>query len=116
MIIKINEKEFEINTKLATTFVIEEKFKKPYLSVLGNINNLTAKDQVEIIACGITDKDERNEFKEAIKETGIGFLSEKLEEYIDELQYPGLSPEEIEEKKLKKVEQQKYMKKIGLMS
>lgn len=116
MLIKINKKEFEINTKLGTTFIIEERFKKPYLRVLSEIQNLTAKEQIEMLACGIVNKDEKNEFKEAIKELGIGELTEKLEEFIDELQYPGLTESEKEEKKLQKIAKQKHMKEIGLIN
>ena len=115
MLVTINEKEFELNTKLGTTFRIEEQFKKPYLKVLSEIENLTAKDQIKLILCGLN-KDEENEFKNAINECGLGVLSEVLEEFIDGLQYPGLSKEEIEEKKLEKVNKQKHLKEIGLIN
>ena len=115
MFIKLNEKEFEINTKLGTTFTIEERFKKPYLRVLSEIQNLTAKEQIELLNCGIN-KEEKNEFKEALKDVGIGYLTEILEEFIEELQYPGLTEKEREEKKLEKVAKQKHMKEIGLIN
>ena len=115
MFIKINEEEFEINTKLGTTFKIEEKFKKPYLKVLSDIENLNAKEQISMLSCGLS-KDDESRFKNAINEEGLGRLSEILEEFIDALQYPGLSAEEIEEKKLAKLEKQKHYKEIGLIN
>lgn len=115
MFVEINKEEFELNTKLGTTFRIEEKFKKPYLNVLSNIENLNAKEQINLILCGLN-KDDENRFKEAINECGLGKLSEILEDFIDGLQYPGLSKEEIEEKKLEKVKKQKHMKEIGLIN
>lgn len=115
MFITINEKDFELNTKLGTTFRIEERFKKPYLRVLSEIENLTSKEQINLILCGLN-KDEENEFKNAINEEGLGKLSEILEDFIDGLQYPGLTKEEIEEKKLEKVKKQKHMKEIGLIN
>lgn len=115
MFVKINEEEFELNTKLGTTFKIEEKFKKPYLKVLSEMENLTAKEQINLLICGLSGQDEISRFKKAVEECGLGELSEILEEYIDSLQYPGLTAEEIEEKKLAKLEKQKHYKEIGLI-
>ena len=115
MFIKINEEEFEIDTKLGTTFKIEEKFKKPYLKVLADIENLNAKEQINMLSCGLN-KDDEVRFKSALNEEGLGKLSELLEEFIDALQYPGLTTEEIEEKKLQKIAKQKHMKEIGLIN
>lgn len=116
MIVEINNEEFELSTKLGTTFKIEEKFRKPYLRVLGGIEDLTAKEQIDMLACGITGKEEIEKFKKAILEYGLGQLNDILEDFVDGLQYPGLSKEEIEEKKLAKVKKQKHMKEIGLIS
>lgn len=116
MFIKINGEEFEINTKLGTTFKIEKKFKKPYLRVLSSIDLMTAEEQVEMLACGIAEEVNVKKFKEVVDEIGLGELSEYLEEFIDGLQYPGLSEKEIEEKKLKKMEKQKKMKDLGLLN
>lgn len=115
MIININDKEFEINTKLGTTFKIEERFKKPYLKILSDIENLTAKEQLGLITCGLN-KDDEVEFKNCINEFGLGKLSEILEEFVDALQYPGLNSEEIEQKKLEKINKQKRMREIGLIN
>ena len=114
MLITVNNEEFDLNTKLGATFKIEEKFKKPYLRVLGNIEELSAKEQINLIACGVSKEDE-SRFKEAVSEVGIGDLTEILEMFIDGLQYPGLTSEEIEEKKLKQLEKQKRLKEIGLV-
>lgn len=115
MLIKIKNEEFELNTKLGTTFKIEEKFKKPYLKVMQSIDNMTAKEQIEMLCCGIN-KEKEKDFKNAIYEKGFGELTEILEEFIEALQYPGLTKEEIEEKKLAKIAQQQHYKEIGLIS
>lgn len=115
MLITVNNEEFDLNTKLGATFKIEEKFKKPYLSIIGNIDNLSAKEQINLVACGLNKEDE-NRFKEAISESGIGGLMDVLEQFIDGLQYPGLTSEEIEQKKLEKIAKQKHLKEIGLMN
>lgn len=116
MFIKIKDEEFEFNTKLGTTFKIEESFKKPYLRVLSNIDNMTAMEQIKMLSCGLNTKEDKDRLKNAIAEEGLGVLSDILEEFIDELQYPGLSEEEREQKKLQKVAKQKRMREIGLMN
>lgn len=116
MFIKINENEFELSTKLGTTFKIEKRFKKPYLRVLSNIDDMTAEEQIEMLACGIKEQEDIKKFKESIEEVGLGELSEYLEEFVDGLQYPGLSKEEIKEKKLQKIKKQKEMKELGLLN
>ena len=122
MNINVNGEDFELSTKLLTTKRIEWKFKKPYLRILENIQDMESEDQVNLMACGIAyvdgkeDKEEIKRFKEAMDEIGIGDLSDYLEKFIDGLQYPGLSEEEIEQKKLEKVNKQKHMKEIGLIN
>lgn len=116
MFIKIEDEEFEFNTKLGTTFKIEEKFKKSYVRVLSGVENMTATDQIKMLACGLSGKEEEDRFKKAISEKGLGELSDVIEEFIDELQYPGLTEKEKEEKKLEKMNKQKHMKEIGLIN
>lgn len=115
MLITIKDEEFDLNTKLGATFKIEEKFKKPYLKVISGIENLTAKEQLNFICCGLNKEDE-NRFKNVMIECGLGDLSDILEDFIDGLQYPGLTKEEIEEKKLVKINKQKHYKEIGLIN
>lgn len=115
MYIKIEEQEFEISTKLGTTFKLEKKFKKPYMNLLQTIADLTAEEQIGMLQCGISEQSEAIKFKELLLEKGIGDLSEYLEVFIDGLQYPGFSEEQIEEKKLKKIAKQKHMREIGLI-
>ena len=115
MLITINNEEFDVNTKLGTTYKIEERFKKPYLKVLLGADDLKAKEQIDMIACGLP-TDEATRFKKAAEEIGLGELSEILEEFIDALQYPGLTSEAIEQKKLEKIAKQKHMKESGLIS
>ncbi len=115
MFVKINEEEFELNTKLGTTFKIEERFKKPYLKAIQNIDSMTAKEQIDMLCCGINKEEEKN-FKNTIYEKGFGDLTDILEEFVEALQYPGLTKEEIEEKKLAKIAKQKHYKEIGLIN
>lgn len=115
MLVKINEEEFDLDTRLGTTFRIEEKFKKSYVKVLSDIGDYTAREQINILACGIKEQEEINRFKNAVEEIGLGELAEYLEKFVDGLQYPGLTEEEIERKKLEKMEKQKKYKKIGLI-
>lgn len=115
MFIKINDEEFELSTKLGTTFKIEKRFKKPYLRVLSGVEDMTASEQVDMLVCGIKEEDKVKKFKECMEEVGLGQLSEFLEEFIDGLQYPGLTSEEIQEKKLKNLQKQQKMKELGFL-
>lgn len=114
MIINVNNEEFDLNTKLGTTFKIEERFKKPYLNVITNIDNMKSKDQIDLLACGL-EQDDTKRLKEAFNNEGVGKLMEVMEQFIDGLQYPGLTEEEINEKKLAQIEKQKKMKALGLI-
>lgn len=116
MNININNREFELSTKLGTTFKIQKAFKKPYLKVLTNVEDMMAEEQIKMLACGLQAQEEVNDFTKAFEEVGIGELSDYLEEFIDELQYPGLSDEQKEEKKLKKLAKQNHMREIGLIN
>lgn len=115
MFIKINDEEFEISTKLGTTFKIEKRFKKPYLRVLAGMEDMTANEQIDMLVCGIKEEETIKKFKESVEEVGIGDLSEYLEEFVNGLQYPGLTEEEIFEKKLEKKKKQQKMKEAGLL-
>ncbi len=116
MIIEVNEKEYELNTKLGTCLEIQKAFKRPYLKVIENIMELNLEEQIKFIACGLTYRESKTEFKEDILECGIDTLVEIIEQYIDALQYPGLTEEEIETKKLAKAAKMKHLKEIGLMN
>lgn len=116
MNIKVNENEYELNTKLGTCIEIQKAFKKPYLKVIENVMELNLEDQIKFIACGLTYKESKDEFKEDILECGIDTLVEIIEQYVDALQYPGLTEEEIETKKLARAAKAKHLKEIGLMN
>lgn len=116
MIININNENYELSTKLGTTFKIQKAFKKPYLKVLTNIEDMMAEEQIKMLSCGLNTQEEVSDFTKACEDIGIGELSDYLEQFIDELQYPGLSEEEREQKKLKKLEKQKHMREIGLIN
>ena len=85
------------------------------IKCLENVGNMSAKEQITMLCCGL-EKDEEPKFKNAVYEEGLGKLSDILEDFIDGLQYPGLTKEEIEEKKLEKVKKQKHLKEIGLIN
>lgn len=116
MKVTINNNEYELSTKLGTTLKIETTFKRPYLKVIQDIENFTTEEQIKMMACGLIDKEENKQFKEDIFEEGIDMLTTCLEEFIDGLQFPGKTAEEIEEKKLMKIAKQKHLKEIGLIN
>ncbi len=115
MLIKINEEEFDFNTKLGAAFKIEERFKKPYIKAITGVEEMRLKEQIDLLSCGLETQEDIKRLKEVLENDGFGNLMDVLEQFIDGLQYPGLTEDEIVEKKLEKVKRQKKLKALGLI-
>lgn len=118
MFIKINEENIECATTLRVAMNIQRKFKKPYMKVLQDVENLGIEEQISILFCGIelvNQNMKETEFRDYILDNvGLDELSELIEEFINGIQYPGLTEEEIEKKLAKKMEKYNKMKSYGL--
>lgn len=119
MYIKYKNEDIECVTTLRTAMNIQKKFRKPYMQVLANIDTLDLEEQIKIIHCGIELGNNKElcfeDFKEYIlDELGLEDLENYLETFINGLQYPGLSEEEIEKKLIEKIEKQKKLRELGL--
>lgn len=118
---KINYKneELECVTTLRVAMNIQKEFKKPYMVVLKNIENLDLEEQIKILYLGLKLANNELKFEDfknyILDEVGLEQLGEYLEEFVNGLQYPGLSEDEIEKKLIAKMEKQKKMKEIGLI-
>lgn len=113
--IKIGEQELQCITTLRVAITIQSKFRKPYMQVLENVEKLDLSEQIKLLYCGIELGEDKvkiteEEFKTLILDNekyGIEGLITDLERFINALQYPGLSEEEIEKKLLEKVKKYK---------
>lgn len=119
MYIKYNNEEIECVTTLRVAMNIQKKFRKPYLQVLSNIEELDLEEQIKILFCGIELGKDNNiifeDFKNYVLDNiGLEQLENYLESFINSIQYPGLSEEEIEKKLIEKIEKQKKLREIGL--
>lgn len=122
IIIKIDDKEFECVTTLRVCMQIQAEFRKPYMKVLGEIEELDIREQIKILFCGIKlgkdkDKIDFEGFIDLIADSqkyGLDGFSEDLERFVNAIQYPGLSEEEIEKKLKAKAEKYKKMKSYGI--
>ncbi len=120
MYIKYREEEIECVTTLRTAMNIQKKFRKPYMQILKQIEDLDLEEQLKILYAGIElGKNSDIKFEELkeyfLDNVGLEALGEYIEEFVNGLQYPGLSEEEIEKKLIAKAEKQDKMKELGLI-
>lgn len=106
MFIKL-DKEYEIKCTLGTIKEIESRFNKPFLTLLGGLDKLTTSEQIKLLYVGARRADpslSEEDFIAACDENlGLGSLSDYIEEYVLQLQYPGLTREEVQQKIEKKL-------------
>lgn len=109
---EINGKEFEFNCKLKTCVAIRKRFKKTFNQIVKEMEALGEDELAIFLYVGIVDpKMTEAEFVDHILEgeMGMGDLIDLVVKYTKQLQYPGLTEEEIEKKLLaKKEEADKY--------
>lgn len=120
MFINYKNEEIECKTTLRVALNIQKKFKKPYMQILQNIENLGLDEQVKILFCGIELANENIKFDDffeyVLDEIGLDRLGELLEEFMNGIQYPGLEESEVEKKLTEKAMKQKKMREIGLIN
>lgn len=107
MIIKIY-REYEIKCTLGTIKDIENKFSKPFYTIIGGLDKMTTTEQIKLLYSGAKRADSsivENDFVIACEENlGLGDLAENIEQFVLQLQYPGLSQEEVQQKIEKKLQ------------
>jgi len=112
------DKDYEVKCTLGTIRDIEVAFGKPFISVISGIDKLTTAEQVKLLYLGVKRADntitEVDFTSECENNLGLGDFTEYLETYIMQLQYPGKTPEEIQQKIEKKLQRAEAMK--GLTS
>lgn len=104
----IGEQTYNFNCKLRTCVKIKQQFKKNYNQIIEELDKLDVIDMIKLLYCGIdsneiTEEDFKNNL---LDNCGMGEMYEALTWFIKQLQYPGLSEEEIE-KKLEEKRQKK---------
>ncbi len=107
MYIKL-DRDYEVKCTLGTIKDIETSFQKPFFTLASALDKLTTDEQIRFLYAGVRRADPsvtRERFTDACEEMlGIGDLVEYLEKFVLQLQYPGLSQEEIREKIEKKLQ------------
>lgn len=104
MILDINGKEFDFNCKLGVTVRIKSKFKKSYNELLNELEKLDAEKMVELLYCGLSQEQiTESDFKAYVFDNcGMGDLTDYVAWFVKQIQYPGLSEDEIEKKLVEK--------------
>lgn len=106
MTLKIVDREYDFDCKLRTCIKIKGKFGKNYNQLISEIENLDVNDMINLLYCGLNkDEVDEKEFKEyLIDNCGMGDLYDYVSWFVKQLQYPGLTEDEIEKKLLEKRE------------
>lgn len=108
------ENSYEIKCTLGTIKDIENKFKKSFNEIVTSIDKMSTTDQIEMLYLGAKRNDETVEEKTFITECentlGVGTLTEIIEDYILQLQYPGETKENIQKKIFAKLERLQKIK------
>lgn len=107
MLIKINETELNLNVKLGVTIRIKTQFKKTYNQVVESLESMDTVELIDLLYCGLTaDQISKADFTSLVLENwGMGDLLDHVTDFIKQIQYPGMSNEEIEKKLMEKREQ-----------
>ncbi|HPY88916.1 MAG TPA: hypothetical protein PLG34_13145 [Spirochaetota bacterium] len=108
----INGMEFEFNCKLRTCVNIRKRFKETYNELVARIDKMSEEEMLIFLYCGIVDPTmSESEFVNHGLDgnMGMGDLIDIVVKYAKQLQYPGLTEDEIEKKLLeKKAEAEKF--------
>lgn len=114
MFIKL-DKDYEVKCTLGTIKDIEAKFGKPFFGLVSELDKFTTTELITLLYVGAHRADstvKEQDFIAACEDNlGLGELSDYLEQYVFQLQYPGLKPEEVQERLEKKLERTRAMKK-----
>ncbi len=113
MFIKL-DKEYEIKCTLGAVKDIENIFNKPFTQLIAELDKMNIGEQIKLLYLGARRADpalEEEKFTEACENVlGLGELTEYLEQFIMQLQYPGKTQEEIRERIEKKVKRAEGLK------
>ena len=108
------ENSYELKCTLGTIKDIENKFKKSFNEIVGSIDKMSTNDQIQMLYLGAKKADDSIVEKDFVAECdnnlGLGSLSEIIEDFILQLQYPGQTKEEIQKKIMNKLEKLQEIK------
>lgn len=108
MVIRL-DKDYQVKCTLGTIRDIENTFKKSFFKLASELDKLTCGEQIRLLYCGVKRADpdtEERAFVAACEDAmGLGELAEYLEQFVYEIQYPGLTREEAQERLGKKLRQ-----------
>lgn len=112
MTLKIVDREYDFNCKLKTCIRIKGRFGKNYTELVNDIEKLDVNDLINLLYCGLNkDEVDEKEFKDYLLDNcGMADLYDYVTWFIQQLQYPGLTEEEIEKKLLEKREKVNRLK------
>ena len=113
MYIKL-DREYEIKCTLGTIKDIESRFGKPFFTLISALDKMTTTEQIQLLYIGARRADptiSEKDFIAACEDNlGLGELTDYLEQFVYQLQYPGLSKEEVQQRIEKKLRDNRAMR------
>lgn len=100
MLLDIKGKELDFNCTLGVTIRIKSKFKKTYNEMIAILDKLDTPELIDFLYCGLnSDQISETEFKQYVFDNcGMGDLMDYVTWFVKQIQYPGLTEDEIEKK------------------
>lgn len=104
MLLKIKDKEFDFNCTLGVTIRIKSTFKKTYNQIISELDKLDTEEMIKLLYCGLTDAQiKESDFLSYLFENcGMADLTDYVSWFVKQIQYPGMSEEDIEKKLLER--------------
>lgn len=106
MVIKL-DREYEVKCTLGTIKDIETAFKKPFFTLAAELDKLNTTEQIKLLFAGVKRADPEVQQSQFISQCenclGLGELTEYLEQFVLQIQYPGEAREEIQQRIEKKL-------------
>lgn len=112
------DREYEVKCTLGTIKDIENSFSKSFYEILADVNKLKLEEQIKLIYVGVKRANPDllyKDFEMKLEDNmGLSELTEFLEKYLLQLQYPGKTDEEIRQTIEKKLQKAKALKNLTL--
>lgn len=113
LVVKINGEEYELSTKLKVAYKLQgQHSNKPYTQIFASIGDMRLEDQIGIIYTSFKEANPSNDMKKAdfieafLDAYGLMSMMELLNRVVEGITFSGMTEEEIEEVKKKKLQGQ----------
>jgi len=119
MNITIGGQEFNLDTRLRVCYELQKQFNKKYMEIFKSISTMGIEEQIKMLYCGLSKEDKEKtsltSFVDLLLDNiGLDEMLDHITKFVNQIQYPGLTEEEIEKKVQEKQAKLNKMKMTGL--